>query len=109
MDHSQSLLSRCANGLSFLDGAFLLIEVLLDFIAVLHEDVEEVFALFLHVFLVPVNEYGPHDQLVKSVEVFGAALVNMHVPGGAFALLLVGVLEQTVAAFAVAQVHTFVE
>ena len=48
---------------------------LLDLRSLVHEQIEELLALFLHVALIVVNEQWLHDELVKSMQILGATRV----------------------------------
>ena len=48
---------------------------LLDLRSLVHEQIEELLALFLHVALIVVNEQWLHDELVKSMQILGAPRV----------------------------------
>ena len=49
-------------------GVYLIVCVfLLNLSSLVHEQIEELFTLFLHVTLIVVNEERFHDELVKSV------------------------------------------
>jgi len=62
---------------SFLLKHMLLFEFILNLVSRLHEDIEELFAFLLHVFLILVYENWFHDHFVKSVHVFSTTLINM--------------------------------
>ena len=57
----------------------LVFEFLFNLLPLLHKQVKEIHALFLHVFFVFVDEYRLHNQFVKPVKVFEAAFVAAHV------------------------------
>jgi len=49
--------------------------LLLDLRSLVHEQIEELLALFLHVALIVVNEQWLHDQLVKPMQILRATRV----------------------------------
>ena len=84
---------------SFL-GSRVLLEVFFDLVTLLHKQFEELLALFLHLFLVLVDEDGLHDDFVESAQVLDTASVHsilLDLLGGRFVLFLVWMKEGVVA------------
>ena len=72
------------------------LEFVFDFIPLLQKDIEKLFALFLHVFLVFVYENRLHNHLIKPVHVLCTPSVNFLC---VMLFFLVGVEEVFVAGF----------
>ena len=70
VDHLESLLPHMVH------VEVLVSELLFDLVSLLHEEVEELLALLLHVLLVLVDEDRLHYQLVEPMQVFSASSVD---------------------------------